>query len=215
LFAPTSSLLPVGGKPLCPPCAGTLISLAPFGIYPARPVASFGRGCRLRAVTCPWTPQRIHQAVLRGPHKSARDQVDFVCQEILDFCSQGFWAVLALLPHSPLGVVPQRDRRPLLIVDYTYSHVNQETIRLAPPEAHVSLAEPCHAFSATWCMPTLALAPPGNQPKLTLPGRFLPVLASVPPTFPSWASHPAHPLPLGFLWASSHCPPTGLAHGLD
>ena len=101
------------------------------------------RGAPVPLHTCPWTPQRIHQAVLRGPHKSARDQVDFVCQEILDFCSQGFWAVLPLaaalpLPNlrvSLLGVVPQRDRRPRLIVDYTYSHVNQETIRLAPPEA--------------------------------------------------------------------------------
>jgi hypothetical protein len=36
---------------------------------------------------------------------------------------------------SPLGVVPQRDRRPRLIVDYTYSKVNMETIPLAPREA--------------------------------------------------------------------------------
>lgn len=42
------------------------------------------------------------------------------------------------LPHlrlSPLGVVPQQDRRPSLIVDYTYSGVNNETVRMAPPEA--------------------------------------------------------------------------------
>lgn len=56
---------------------------------------------------------------------------------------QGFWTVLPLasaltLPHlrlSPLGVVPQRNRRPRLIVDYTYSGVNDETARWAPHEA--------------------------------------------------------------------------------
>jgi hypothetical protein len=32
-------------------------------------------------------------------------------------------------------VVPQRDRRPRLIVDYTFSGVNPETVKMAPPEA--------------------------------------------------------------------------------
>ena len=36
---------------------------------------------------------------------------------------------------SPLGVVPQRDRRPRIIVGYSFSNLNQETVRLAPPEA--------------------------------------------------------------------------------
>ena len=36
---------------------------------------------------------------------------------------------------SPLGVVPQRDRRPRLIVDYTYSGVNEDTLQWAPREA--------------------------------------------------------------------------------
>lgn len=66
-----------------------------------------------------------------------------MCTEMLDFCEQGFWTVLPLsvvlaLPHlrlSPLGVVPQRNRRSRLIVDYTFSGVNDETARLAPPEA--------------------------------------------------------------------------------
>ena len=39
------------------------------------------------------------------------------------------------LRKSPLGVVPQRDRRPRLIVDYTFSNVNEETVPLAPREA--------------------------------------------------------------------------------
>jgi hypothetical protein len=36
---------------------------------------------------------------------------------------------------SPIGVVPQRDRRPRTIVDYSFSGVNQETCPLAPAEA--------------------------------------------------------------------------------
>jgi hypothetical protein len=36
---------------------------------------------------------------------------------------------------SPIGVVPQRDRRPRTIVDYSYSNVNQETCPVAPTEA--------------------------------------------------------------------------------
>ena len=35
---------------------------------------------------------------------------------------------------SPLGVVPQRDRRPRLIVDYSFSNFNEETVPLAPIE---------------------------------------------------------------------------------
>jgi hypothetical protein len=36
---------------------------------------------------------------------------------------------------SPIGVVPQRDRRPRTIVDYTFYDVNADTCRLAPEEA--------------------------------------------------------------------------------
>jgi hypothetical protein len=34
-----------------------------------------------------------------------------------------------------MGVVPQRERRPRLIVDYNFYDVNQETLRLGPKEA--------------------------------------------------------------------------------
>ena len=64
-------------------------------------------------------------------------------EEQLEFCQQGYWTVLPLttvldwqnLRLSPLDVVPQRNRRPRLIVDNTFSRVNDETVRLAPPEA--------------------------------------------------------------------------------
>ena len=60
-----------------------------------------------------------------------------------DFVKKGFWTVLPYrsvqhLPNlrlSPLGVVPQQDRRPRLIVDLSFYDVNADTIPHAPPEA--------------------------------------------------------------------------------
>ena len=60
-----------------------------------------------------------------------------------DFIEKGFWTVLPFdvvkdLPNlrlSPLGVVPQRDRRPRLIMDLSFYGVNADTVRQAPPEA--------------------------------------------------------------------------------
>jgi hypothetical protein len=60
-----------------------------------------------------------------------------------DFDAKSFWTVLPLeavkhLPNlriSPLGCVPQRDRRPRLINDLTFYGINENTIRLAPTEA--------------------------------------------------------------------------------
>jgi hypothetical protein len=100
-----------------------------------------GAGVPLR--TRPWTRDQLRAAASRGSHRSAKDDAQFVHEEMLEFCTQGFWTVLplrvaSLLPHlrlSPLRVVPQRNRRPRLIVDYTFSGVNDETVRLAPPEA--------------------------------------------------------------------------------
>ena len=101
------------------------------------------RGAGVPLHTGPWDYERLRRAASRGSHRSAKDEVEFVCSEMLEFCKQGFWTVLPLriavqlanLRLSPLGVVPQRNRRPRLIVDYTYSGVNDERARLAPPEA--------------------------------------------------------------------------------
>jgi hypothetical protein len=93
--------------------------------------------------TKPWTRARCSAAVNRGSHQSAHHEREFVAEEILDFCTQGYWLVLPYdvavdipgLRISPLGVVPQRERRPRLIVDYSFSEVNAETAQLAPREA--------------------------------------------------------------------------------
>jgi hypothetical protein len=60
-----------------------------------------------------------------------------------NFVRKGFWTVLPYhlvkrlqgLRLSPLGSVPQRGRRPRLIVDLSFYGVNVDTVKLAPHEA--------------------------------------------------------------------------------
>jgi hypothetical protein len=68
----------------------------------------------------------------RGPQKSAYEYQEFLREEMLDFVCKAFWMVLpydrvkeieALIKRlriSPLGVVPQHERRPRIIVDYSF-----------------------------------------------------------------------------------------------
>jgi hypothetical protein len=101
------------------------------------------KGAGVLTSTPPWTQAQIDRAAHRGAHRSAAEYTEFVAEELLEFCEQGYWIVLPLLTVrswpgvrlSPLGVVPQRNRRPRLIVDYSFSGLNSETVRLAPPEA--------------------------------------------------------------------------------
>jgi hypothetical protein len=100
-------------------------------------------GAPVEFTTIAWDQGRIDEAVKRGSHASALDYQGFVEHEMVDFCYKGFWVVLPyqVVKHlpgiriSPLGVVPQRGRRPRIIVDYTFSGINQETKKLAPREA--------------------------------------------------------------------------------
>ena len=57
-----------------------------------------------------------------------------------DFVEKGLWIVLPLeyavgldgLRLSPVGLIPQRNRRGRIVIDYTWSGVNESTCRLAP-----------------------------------------------------------------------------------
>ena len=117
-----------------------------FGIvHPAaRLLRHIGKkGVPIALTTPPWDPQRIYAAATRGPHKSAYEFQDFLCNEMVDMILRRQWIVLPYdlvkdlpgLRLSPIGVVPQCDRRPQTIVDYTFYNVNAETCRLAPEEA--------------------------------------------------------------------------------
>ena len=100
-------------------------------------------GAPVEFTTTEWSQDRLQDAIDRGSHASAHDYLGFTEREMVDFIHKGYWIVLPAdvaryIPQtrlSPLGVVPQRDRRPRIIVDYTFSGVNPETRKLAPREA--------------------------------------------------------------------------------
>ena len=90
-----------------------------------------------------WTKEQVAQALQRGAHQSAKQHLDFVREDFVDMIRKKYWVVLPAadvleLPKlrlSPLGVVPQADRRPRIICDYTFFEVNQHTEHVAPSEA--------------------------------------------------------------------------------
>jgi hypothetical protein len=100
-------------------------------------------GATVGMKTPPWNLEQKRQALERGSHQSAKQYSGFLCEEFVDLMRKNQWVLLPadLVLHapnlrlSPLGVVPQRDRRPHTICDYSFFLVNLETIPLAPPEA--------------------------------------------------------------------------------
>ena len=105
------------------------------------------RGANVVFKTPPWSLERLEETIKRGPHKSSEEHAEFLREELLDFVQKGFWSILPLrlvkkykrmlriLRISPMGVVPQRARRPRIIVDYSCFDLNRETLKLAPKEA--------------------------------------------------------------------------------
>ena len=101
------------------------------------------KGAPILFTTPPWDHQRIYAAATRGPHKSAYEHQDFLRDEMAEMILRHQWIVLPYeqvkdlpgLRLSPIGVVPQRTRRPRTIVDYSFHGVNDDTCRLAPGEA--------------------------------------------------------------------------------
>ena len=166
-----------------------------------------------------WEQGRIDAALARGPHKSAKDAIPFLREEFVGMIHKGHWILLPAdlirkdprLRLSPIGVVPQRGRRPRMISDYTYFGVNGETIAMAPPEAmqfgrtlqrllynihranpafgpvHMSKIDISDGFYRIWVNPT-------DAPRLAVlfpsrPGE--PKLIAVPMTLPmGWKESP-------------------------
>jgi hypothetical protein len=100
-------------------------------------------GAPVATKSAPWTRQQKQEVIRRGPHQSAHQHVDFLRQEYVDMIRKGRWVLLPArltlgeknLKLSPLGVVPQRDRLPRTISDYSFFGVNDDTIPLSPGEA--------------------------------------------------------------------------------
>ena len=87
-----------------------------------------------------WSTDELEQRFTRGPHKSSVEAKEFIREEMAEFHSKSFWVVLPWelvkdipgMRVSPLGSIPQRDRRPRLINDLTFYGVNDDTIPFAP-----------------------------------------------------------------------------------
>lgn len=100
-------------------------------------------GAKTSFKTPNWTPAEIKAAIDRGAHRSSFDHADFVDAEFVNFVRKGFWVVLPAklvaqlegFRGSPTGVVPQHERRPRIICDYTYFGVNDATDSDAPLES--------------------------------------------------------------------------------
>jgi hypothetical protein len=100
-------------------------------------------GVPIRMMDDNWTSEMLDERAARGSHQSTKAYTDFVREEMADFDEKSFWTVLPLdiakqIPNlrlSPLGCVPQRDRRPRLINDLSFYAINQQTICMAPPDA--------------------------------------------------------------------------------
>ena len=101
------------------------------------------QGAPVRCTTPAWSHQRRDHSIQRGPHPSTAPYLHFLENDMADMIRKGYWIVLPYhlvrhLPNlriSPMGAVPQCERRPRIIVDYSFSSVNQEADRGAPPEA--------------------------------------------------------------------------------
>jgi hypothetical protein len=97
----------------------------------------------VKVTTQAWSPSRIQQALSRGAHRSCRDYTEFLSQEFVEMIRKNQWTILPFsvvkqfkdMRLSPPGVVPQRDRRPRWIVDYSFYGINEETLPLVAEDA--------------------------------------------------------------------------------
>lgn len=95
-------------------------------------------GCPVKLQSAPWDKTRLDAAIKRGPHQSADEHVAFLREEMASMIQKGQWIVLPYhvvrnlpgLRISPIGVVPQHDRRPRTIVDYSFYDINNDTLHL-------------------------------------------------------------------------------------
>lgn len=162
----TAALVQVGWNRTCDVMRGRSDLHPDIGSLPHKAAPLLDRirrnGAPAVMQSAPWTAELLDERMERGCHQSAHGSEEFVMEEFLDFCQKGFWMVLPYecvrdlpgLRLSPLGVVPQRERRDRLIVDYSYYDVNTSTLPLAPPEA-MQFGKATHRLlqTAQWANP--------------------------------------------------------------
>ena len=75
----------------------------------------------------PWSNAKIEMVLKWGPHRSSHNGIELLRTEYADMMDKQQWTVLPAsmvkdikgLRLSPLGLVPQRNRRNLMISDYS------------------------------------------------------------------------------------------------
>ena len=85
-----------------------------------------------------WSETQLKDKLCRGPHKSCHEHLKFLQEEFVDMINKKQWVILPYhvakdlpgLRLSPPGVVPQRERWPCWICDYSYYQINDETVDL-------------------------------------------------------------------------------------
>ena len=85
------------------------------------------RGVPVKLSTPRWGRSKLRAALARGAHQSCNAHLDFLNKEFVDMIHKGQWVVLPATMSlelegvrlSPPGVIPQRDRRPRWICNYT------------------------------------------------------------------------------------------------
>ena len=175
-------------------------------------------GAPVKFATPPWTRRQVQRALHRGPHKSCYEYMDFLNEEFIDMINKGQWIILpySAVQHlpglrvSPPGVVPQHERRPRWICDYSWWDVNADTLPLAAMEA----MQFGHALERI--LREILLADPSFGPvhliKLDISDGFyriavniddIPKLGVVYPTPPGAEPLIAFPLVLPMGWTNS------------
>ena len=121
------------------------------------------KGTPVKIYGPPLTPKQLAAAITYGSHNSCNRDSSFLRTEMRDFVEKFFWIVLPLedavglngLCLSPAGIIPQRDRQDRIVIDYTWSGVNEATHCLAPDSMQFGHAlqrilqrmydaDPCH-----------------------------------------------------------------------
>lgn len=166
----------------------------------------------------PWTSQQLDAAVQRGPHQSCFQYIDFLEEEFISMLGKQQWVLLPYeavkhlrnLRLSPPGVVPQRERRPRWICDYTWSGVNPATAPIAPKEAmqfgHALdriLRQILHANPKHGHVYLLKLDISDGFYRIALAPHDIPKLGVIFPTRPGVNPIVALPLVLPMGWANS------------
>jgi len=175
-------------------------------------------GAPMRVHSGAWTREQLDEATHRGSRYSARQNLPFLTTEMMTMIQKGQWMILPYddvkhiknLRLSPLGVVPQRDRRPRTIADYTFSGVNADTV---PLTAHLEMQFGKALPRILWA---IVHSDPRHGPvylikidladgfyRIYLAPRDIPLLGVAFPTEPGQPFLVAFPLALPMGWTSS------------